>query len=119
VILMKLLIHKSGGKRRTENRLWMCSVEGSKCDKNRFSFVCWELQISDSSLVTDLPSSFRAFDSLLIFIDHMDFVQRFHELQTQDVVQFTRPDIGCLLGTRKLVIVFARAQFVWLCLFLA
>jgi hypothetical protein len=27
VILMKLLIRKSGGERMTENRLWMCSIE--------------------------------------------------------------------------------------------
>jgi len=72
------------------------------------------LQFPALSLVTDLFSSFRSFDSLLLFLDHKD-IQRVHVLQTQDFVHFTRPDIACLYGSRKLITVLTRAQFV--CLF--
>jgi hypothetical protein len=79
--------------------------------------VCWVLQFPALSLVTDFFSSFRAFDSLLVFLDRKDIIQRVHELQAQGLVHFTRPDLACLRGSRKLLSVFTRAQFV--CLFLA
>jgi hypothetical protein len=46
-------------------------------------------------------------------MNHLKIIQRFHELQTQDFVHFTRPDIACRHGSRKLIIVFRRARFVW------